>query len=81
MTVQNRSKFVVKQAASDVVEKESIRLFIQRRTLVVRHVYWSISAFNKEWYIVHTALNELSTGGKLVRLGVLTVRKFRHQAA
>lgn len=51
---------------------------IQRRTLLVRHVYWSISAFNKEWYIVHTALNELSTGGKLVRLGVLTVRKFRH---
>ena len=60
---------------------EPIRLFVQERTPLVRHVYWSISAFNKEWYIVHTALNELSTDGKLVRFAVLTVRKFRRPAA
>ena len=59
---------------------EPIRLFVQQRTLLVRHVQWPISAFNKQLYIVLTALNE-SSGGNFVRLGVLTVRKFRRLAA
>ena len=54
---------------------EPIRLFVQQRTQLVRHVQWPISAFNKQLYTVHTVLNE-SSGGKFVRLGVLTVRKF-----
>ena len=59
---------------------EPIRLFVQQRTQLVRHVQWPISAFNKQLYTVHTVLNE-SSGGKFVRLGVLTVRKFKRLAA